>query len=51
MFSLILAWINGWVKNGEAGDLRRHRAQFDVIIMIDLAETVPDAFMSISSVV
>ena len=24
MFSLICAWINGWVNNREAGDLRRH---------------------------
>ena len=24
--SLICAWINGWVNNREAGDLRRHRA-------------------------
>ena len=23
MFALICAWINGWVNNGEAGDLRR----------------------------
>ena len=26
-------WINGWVNNREAGDLRRHRAHFDVIVM------------------
>ena len=26
MFSLICAWINGWVNNREAGDLRRRRA-------------------------
>ena len=25
MFSLISTWTNGWVKNREAGDLRRHR--------------------------
>ena len=25
MFSLICAWRNGWVNNGEAGNLRRHR--------------------------
>ena len=31
MFSLICAWITGWVNNGEAGDLRRHRAHYDVI--------------------
>ena len=34
MFSFILAWINGWVNNREAGDLRRHRAHYDVIVMI-----------------
>ena len=34
MFSLICAWINGWVNTGEAGDLRRHRAQYDVTLMI-----------------
>ena len=33
MFSLIGAWINGLVNNGEAGDLRRHRAHYDVIVM------------------
>ena len=32
MFSLIYAPINGWVNNGEAGDLR-HRAHFDVNVM------------------
>ena len=34
MFSLIYAWINGWVNNGEAGDLRRHRAHYDVTVML-----------------
>ena len=33
MFSLICARINGWVNNGEAGDLRRNRAHYDVIVM------------------
>ena len=33
MFSLIYAWINGWVNNREAGDLRRYRAHYDVIVM------------------
>ena len=33
MFSLICVWINGWVNNGEAGDLRRNRAHYDVIVM------------------
>ena len=34
MFSLICAWINGWVNNREAGGLRRHRAHYDVTVMI-----------------
>ena len=33
MFSLICARINGWVNNREAGDLWRHRAHYDVIVM------------------
>ena len=35
MFSLICAWINAWVNNREAGDLRRHRGHYDVIAMIN----------------
>ena len=34
MFTFINAWINGWVSNGEAVDLRRHRAHYDVIVII-----------------
>ena len=33
MFSLICAWVNGWVNNHEAGDLRRYRAHYDVTLM------------------
>ena len=33
MFSLICTWINGWVNNLEAGDLRRHRSHYDVTVM------------------
>ena len=33
MFSLMCAWRNGWVSNGKADDLRRHRAHYDVIVM------------------
>ena len=33
MFSLICARINGWVNNGEAGNSRRHRAHYDVMVM------------------
>ena len=33
IFSLICVWINGWINNGEAGDLRRQLAHYDVIVM------------------
>ena len=33
MFYLIWAWTNDWVNNQGACDLRRHRAQDDVIVM------------------
>ena len=33
MFSLICAWINSRVNNREAGDLRHHRAHYDVVVM------------------
>ena len=34
MFSMICAWTNGWANNRFAGDLRRHRTHYDVIVMI-----------------
>ena len=33
MFSLICAWINGYVNNREAGDLRCYHAHYDVTLM------------------
>ena len=33
MFSLVCAWIKGWVNNRGAGDLRRHRANYDATMM------------------
>ena len=33
MFVLICVWINGWVNNRKAGDLRGYRAHYDVIVM------------------
>ena len=33
MFTLICARLNSWVNNREAGDLRRYRAHYDVIVM------------------
>ena len=32
MFSLICAWINGWVNTRDAGDLRRHQTHYDVTV-------------------
>ena len=33
VFTLICVWINGWVNNREAGDLRRNHAHYDVTVM------------------
>ena len=33
MFTLICARVNGWVNDREAGNLRRYRAHYDVIVM------------------
>ena len=33
MFSLICVWINDWVNNREAGDLRRYHTHYDIIVM------------------
>ena len=41
MFSLIGARINSWVNNRGAGDLRRHPAHCDVIVMITAAAPHP----------
>ena len=35
--SLICAWKNGWVNNGEAGDLRHFRANHDVTVILGFA--------------
>ena len=32
MFSLICAWTNEWVNNRDAGDSRRHRAHYDIML-------------------
>ena len=34
LFSIICAWRNGWVNNRDAGDLRGHRAHYEVTVMI-----------------
>ena len=46
MFTLICARINGWVNNREAGDLRRHRAHYDVIVMF-MGDEAYDVFINI----
>ena len=40
MFSLTCVRINDWVNNREAGDLRRYRAHYDVIVMRVIGTTV-----------
>ena len=34
IFPLICAWTYSWANNGDAGDLRRHRAHYDVTLMV-----------------
>ena len=42
MFSLIWFLIKGWVNNREAGDLRRYRAHYDVIVMVwNIVRNIP----------
>ena len=41
MFSVICVWINDWVNNREAGDLRRDRGHYDVTVMMDEIQLYP----------
>ena len=34
MFSFICAWTNGWIDNQDAGDFRRHCANYDITVMV-----------------
>ena len=34
MFSFVCVWMNGWINNRYAGDLRRYRTHYDVTLMI-----------------
>ena len=36
MFFFICSWINDWVNNRNAGDLRRHRGHYDVNVMTSM---------------
>ena len=49
MFSLICIWINGWVNNRKAGDLRRNHAHYDVIVMMCQIVTWLDNLFSSNS--
>ena len=33
LFYMICAWTNAWANNRDTGDLRRHRAHYDVIVI------------------
>ena len=35
ILSLICTWINGWVNNREAGDLRCNHAHYDITVMMN----------------
>ena len=41
MFLLIYTWLNGWVNNRDAGDLRPNRAHYDVTVMISCGRPHP----------
>ena len=47
MFSLIWAWTNSWANTGDAGDLRCHRAHYDVIAMLYLMWNKPKLSQSV----
>ena len=51
IFSLISAWINDLVNNREAGDLRRHFAHYDVIVMSDMDLFNRNTFLVIEIIV
>ena len=38
LWFFVCSWkkINDWINNGEAGDLRRHRTNYDVIVMLKI---------------
>ena len=49
MFSLICAWINAWVNNREAGDLRRNRTHYGVIVMKQDIHTLMSTMLHVTS--
>ena len=51
MLSLICAWINGWVNNREAGDLKRHRAPYDVTGYVKLCSYLMKKYSRVLGIV
>ena len=53
VFSLICAWIKVWINNREAGELRRHRTHYDVIVIIycHASVTVQDAIHTLCFII
>ena len=49
MFFFICVWMNGWVNNREAGDLRRYRAHYDVTVMEALSTWLTSCAHSLES--
>ena len=47
MFSLICVWINGWVNNREADDLRRHHGHCDINVMLTIISLFPKVWWSL----
>ena len=47
MFSLICAWIDDWINNREACDLRRHRGHYDVNVMGIMADEWIESFQKL----
>ena len=49
VFSLICAWLNGWIDSREVRGLRSHRANHDVIVLSEQFTVWIDVFISITS--
>ena len=47
MFSLIYTLIHGGLNNREAGDLRHHRAHYDVTVMEDENQYIPRIYLQL----
>ena len=49
IFSLIYAWTSSWAYNGDTGDLRRHCAHYDVIVMASAMNRCPALILQANS--